>query len=628
MGAASLLRDAWGSAFAITDSGDIVGDVQSPAYGFVVHSLTNGFQNLNDLLPAGSSWKLLTAKGINQAGQIVGAGLSPSAPGLRHAYLATLGTSGRITNIGDLHNIGEESFAIAINAQGEVIGQFNVSRATQRAFLYKNGGVIDLNPLPGFTESFARAINNSGVVVGYAWKAGGEERAFLYDGSMKDLNSLLPQNSGWELWRATGINDSGVIVGEGNKGVFLMKPKSGCQVAVTRLGQCTFTPHWGPEQYAYYGSIINPQNGTICRWGCATTSLSMVLNSEGVPRIPCISSDCAPLFGNPNDPGYLDDFLAKYGVYAAPRGLMRWLPAVTQLGIRLNSDGLKTGFTWFWPTKIDWLKDDEKQADVGRQFQEYLDKTLCEGHAIIVGVKRTDDKGTQFPGHYVVVYGKSGNDYLIADPGPRSIKAPVDLGPREKFLFNSPSYIQRYVTRGHITDPPGDTSALSISTGENADVIMTDPSGKVTGLVNGIERDEIPTSAHFIDSIEPADIEGDEAVERLTSHSVEVLHPASGRYAIEIIGLKLGLYNLEIWASSREGIVQPRVTLTGIANTGSSGKFELEYNSGSASASTTKRIATFSSTVGDIDNAHQLGLIKNGGVANSLRVKILNAEKA
>jgi len=40
--------------------------------------------------------------------------------------------------------------------------------------------------------------------------------AFIYRaGKMKDLNKLIPQNSGWVLKQATGINDSGQIVGWG-----------------------------------------------------------------------------------------------------------------------------------------------------------------------------------------------------------------------------------------------------------------------------------------------------------------------------------------------------------------------------------------------------------------------------
>ena len=52
--------------------------------------------------------------------------------------------------------------------------------------------------------------------------------AFIYSaGSMKDLNTFIPKNSGWVLDDATGINDAGQIVGSGTyKGhnrAFLLK---------------------------------------------------------------------------------------------------------------------------------------------------------------------------------------------------------------------------------------------------------------------------------------------------------------------------------------------------------------------------------------------------------------------
>jgi probable HAF family extracellular repeat protein len=75
----------------------------------------------------------------------------------------------------------------------------------------------------------AHAINNAGQVVGYAELADGSLHAFLWSGgSMRDLNSLIPANSGWVLEDATGVNDAGQICGDGtHKGktrAFLLTP--------------------------------------------------------------------------------------------------------------------------------------------------------------------------------------------------------------------------------------------------------------------------------------------------------------------------------------------------------------------------------------------------------------------
>ena len=74
--------------------------------------------------------------------------------------------------------------------------------------------------LDAFPESYVRAINSQGHVVGTAYSPdlyGGDGFAFLYtpETGMIDLNTLLPEGSGWLLKVAMGINDQGQIAGMG-----------------------------------------------------------------------------------------------------------------------------------------------------------------------------------------------------------------------------------------------------------------------------------------------------------------------------------------------------------------------------------------------------------------------------
>ncbi|MEQ8963705.1 MAG: PEP-CTERM sorting domain-containing protein, partial [Coleofasciculus sp. C2-GNP5-27] len=60
-------------------------------------------------------------------------------------------------------------------------------------------------------------LNNSAHVVGYAYVLDSSRIApFLWEnGVMIDLNSLIPADSGWELFIANDINDVGQITGIG-----------------------------------------------------------------------------------------------------------------------------------------------------------------------------------------------------------------------------------------------------------------------------------------------------------------------------------------------------------------------------------------------------------------------------
>jgi probable HAF family extracellular repeat protein len=124
----------------------------------------------------------------------------------------TTSTYYKVVDLGTLG--GSSSWPSAINDKGQVVGSSNLAGdQNNHAFLYKDGKMTDLGTLGG-TSSEAKGINESGQVVGWSDNSSGQRRGFLYDSTngMRDLNDLIPADSGWTMYEAAGINTDGQIV--------------------------------------------------------------------------------------------------------------------------------------------------------------------------------------------------------------------------------------------------------------------------------------------------------------------------------------------------------------------------------------------------------------------------------
>lgn len=234
-----ISRPLNGPPNSINDSGQVVGGNSSiNNAGFTMigesyianpdGSTKSGFVYVT---PSGLQGMSTTSQ-INNSGLVVGSGSGGvivfMPPGgtwaeasLIHAT-AYAGTSGGTFYSGPFN---DGSRAVAINDRGEVVAQDTYDAAT--FVLDKNGHVTNLASLPGSANVLGVAINNSGQVVGsqvssdYLGALIGASnynylKAVLYtNGQIVDLNSLLGPGSGWDLTRATGINDLGQIIGQG-----------------------------------------------------------------------------------------------------------------------------------------------------------------------------------------------------------------------------------------------------------------------------------------------------------------------------------------------------------------------------------------------------------------------------
>jgi len=216
-------------AFQINSAGVIAGDsFISNGYVNAVSWTNNKIRNLGALPKS-----IFTAAfDINDNNQIVGQTTFTNGPPLQsHAFewSAALG----MKDLGTLAG-GTTSMAYAINSSGVMVGQSNAGGFPNawHAVMWNTARKIqDLGTLSGGTYSVAFGINDSDEVVGYGDISTKADHAFLWTqaAGMRDLNSLIPANSGWVLINANAINRLGQITGYGtfnghNHG-FLLSPK-------------------------------------------------------------------------------------------------------------------------------------------------------------------------------------------------------------------------------------------------------------------------------------------------------------------------------------------------------------------------------------------------------------------
>lgn len=199
-------------AYAINNAGTVVGvSGSNKPYKFNI-----GDTALTQLaFPAGSAGGG-RAHDINSAGDIVGFDYT-TFPQQRPVFW-----DNGITPVGLALPAGANSaVADVINDAGVIAGTaFYGAGIGTRGFYYDaNGTPVDMGTLgSGFLIHEVFDINSSYQAVGRAWNSafGQGFSPFLYrDGTMVNLNSLLPAGSGWVLTRPISINDAGEIIGIG-----------------------------------------------------------------------------------------------------------------------------------------------------------------------------------------------------------------------------------------------------------------------------------------------------------------------------------------------------------------------------------------------------------------------------
>jgi hypothetical protein len=173
--------------------------------------------------------------GINESGTAVGFSDKYDSGTLR--YFRAVRWDGSATNATELGNLGTDDFgnsdsrAIALNDSGTAVGFAQTFDAgihvSFHAVRWDGSGTtaekLGKPRIDGFeyTDTFASDINNNNIAVGIATTLGTDyredQRAVLWgiNGHGIDLNRLIDPLSGWTLYEAHDISDTGWIGGLG-----------------------------------------------------------------------------------------------------------------------------------------------------------------------------------------------------------------------------------------------------------------------------------------------------------------------------------------------------------------------------------------------------------------------------
>jgi probable HAF family extracellular repeat protein len=251
MASLGTLGSNYSTPFGLNNQGVVVGE--SGLLNGEVHGFVYSNQAMQDLGTLGGDYS--SAFAVSESHVVVGE--SSLANGEVHAFAWSAG------NLKDLGSLGGTyASAFLIDQNGQIAGNGTIADDTaMHGFVYAAGVMQDLGTLGGDTCSIW-AMNNAGEIVGESATAEHKTHAFLWkNGKLRDLNELLPANSGWELVRAQFINDTGRIVGYGYHDAafrwFVMDPAGGntapvavagpdqtvdCQAQVTLDGSASHDP--------------------------------------------------------------------------------------------------------------------------------------------------------------------------------------------------------------------------------------------------------------------------------------------------------------------------------------------------------------------------------------------------
>jgi probable HAF family extracellular repeat protein len=279
VGIASLTNLLYSDAYGINDKGQMVG--QYFGYGitgtvptYYAWYFDTRYHDLGTLPNLPVCGAVAVTNNLEILGSCQDLGLSAVRTFVHQESTALFSTLAPTDDIGTLG--GNNTFAGGINQNGVVVGESGLANGDFHAFFRDGVDLVDLGTLNPASHpwSSANAINASNDIVGTSgtgttfhavmWKHVQARQSTatngkIFTGSIIDLNSLLDSSLGWELTAATGINDSGQIIGYGLiNGVrhgFLLNPCGSAGGDTDGDGLC--------DDWERYGTNVTDSSGKV-----------------------------------------------------------------------------------------------------------------------------------------------------------------------------------------------------------------------------------------------------------------------------------------------------------------------------------------------------------------------------
>ncbi len=429
-------------------------------------------------------------------------------------------------------------------------------------------------------------------------------RRFNTDGSLDTEfgtggSFVTPIGSGNELINSLALQNDGKIIAAGSvsNGTYndwgLARYQNDETLNVPYFSQNEPSPAWGPSEYDHAYSLgVTGMSGSMDWWGCAVTSVAMMLNFHDIKQF---------VDGSVIDPGSLNQWLKKNGGFVKgydEKG--EWYSSLdwSRIGTLTEQISTRSG-----TPKLEWKRL--------AATDENLNTELSNKRPPIIQVKNTLTTS-----HFVVAKGIKDDTYSINDPEWNY----ADLTKFNKNFYQIDSF------------KPSQTnlSYLVIVVNPEVEILVTDPLNRKTGkhIINGTTQsyNEIPEA--FYGYEEPISNPGDGEDTKSFGTGVNSFilpTPTNGDYTIVLSGNKEKFYTINISTTEKNG-AHLLNTFQGATAPKDDDVSIVSYSQDMQSD--VEKSVTFESLKSDLRELFNLRLINNKRIYNSLLVKVKLAKKA